>query len=292
MQMKKEDIVNSKKRMNRTKTGYFLLMLILVCLTWLSGAEPILFKNEAAADAQSLKNPGVIKNLEEAKAKLQAGVNSWNLELLRAGRDLFINCFVKEKPENAYLLYYVALADYRLATFYLSSNNKEEAEKYTVEAQKYLEKSMAADPSFGESYAFYAYLLGYEIALHPERAMNLGMASFEYFSKALEREPNNPRINLLKGTSLFYTPEAYGGGADNALEYLKKAVGLFEKEVVTDPLRPSWGKEEAYTFLGMAYGQKKEYEKAREMFRKALEINPDFGLAKTELAALDKKEPV
>jgi tetratricopeptide (TPR) repeat protein len=175
-----------------------------------------------------------------------------------------------------------------LITFYLSSSNNPEAEKSLAEAQKYLEKAMAADPSFGEADALYGYLLGLEIALHPEKAMTLGMSSFGYFSKGFEKDPENPRIHLLKGISLFYTPEAYGGGADNAMASLNKAVGLFEKDVVKDPLKPSWGKEEAYTYLGLAYKQKKDYGKAKEMLKKALEVNPEFGLAMKELSGLEK----
>jgi tetratricopeptide (TPR) repeat protein len=175
-----------------------------------------------------------------------------------------------------------------LITFYLSSSNNPEAEKSLIEAQKYLEKAMAVDPLFGEADALHGYLLGFEIALHPEKAMSLGMSSFGYFSKGFEKDPENPRIHLLKGISLFYTPEAYGGGADNAIESLTKAAGLFEKDVVKDPLKPSWGKEEAYTYLGLAYKQKKDFEKAKEMLKRALEINPEFGLAKKELSGLDK----
>ncbi|MCX6576777.1 MAG: tetratricopeptide repeat protein, partial [Candidatus Aminicenantes bacterium] len=226
--------------------------------------------------------------VQEAKAKLQAGINTWDLELLKTARNQFINCLLKAKTENASILYHIALTDYRLITFYLSSSNNPEAEKSLAEAQKYLEKAMAADPSFGEADALYACLLGFEIALHPEKAMTLGMSSFGYFSKGFEKDPENPRIHLLKGISLFYTPEAYGGGADNAMASLNKAVGLFEKDVVKDPLKPSWGKEEAYTYLGLAYKQKKDYGKAKEMLKKALEVNPEFGLAMKELSGLEK----
>jgi tetratricopeptide (TPR) repeat protein len=234
------------------------------------------------------RNASLGQNVQEAKAKLQAGVNTWDLELLKTARDLFINCLLKAKTENAYIFYHIALADYRLITFYLSSSDNPEAEKSLIEAKKYLEKAMAADPSFGEADALYGYFLGFEIALHPEKAMSLGMASFVYSAKALEKDPENPRIHLLKGLSLFYTPEAYGGGADNAMASLNKAVGLFEKDVVKDPLKPSWGKEEAYTYLGLAYKQKKDFGKAKEMLKKALEVNPEFGLAKKELSGLEK----
>jgi len=231
----------------------------------------------------------LIQKIKEAKSMLQMGVNTWNMESLKNARDLFLNLLVKEKEENAYIPYYVALCDYRLVTYYFTSAKMKEAEIYTMEGQKYLEKAMEADPSFGESFALYAALLGFEIALNQEKAMELAFKSYEYLAKALEKEPENPRINLLKGTSILFTPEQFGGGADNAMEFLNKSVNLFEKESIKDPIKPSWGKEEAYTFLGMAYKQKNEYVTAKKLLKKALEINPEFGMASRELAEIEKK---
>jgi tetratricopeptide (TPR) repeat protein len=260
----------------------FWLVLNLITYSWPQGPE----ENSPQAE-QSSK---FIQALEEAKSKLQAGLNAWNVELLKESRNLFLNLFMRQKAENVYLHYYIALADYRLATFYFTSNNKEEAEQYNSEAQKYLEKAMDMDPGFGESFALYSFLLGYEIALHPERAMGLGPKSFEYSAKAFAKDPDNPRINLLQGISLLYTPEAYGGGTDKAVNLLEKSISLFEKENIKDALKPSWGKEEAYTFLARAYAQKKEYEKAFELLKKALEINPEFGMAKETLRDLEKEK--
>jgi len=260
------------------------VLFFIFCFAPASWARhrPLCFMQRAAG------SDSLGQTIQAAKAELQAGVNTWDLERLKRARDLFINCLMKAKADNAYILYHIALADYRMITFYLSSANNPEAEKFLIEAQKYLEKAMAADSSFAEAGALYGYLLGFEIAFHPEKAMSLGMASFDYSAKALAKDPENPRIHLLKGISLFYTPEAYGGGADNALESLNKAVGFFEKDVANDALQPSWGKDEAYTYLGLAYKQKKDYGKAKEMLKKALEFNPDFGLAKKELSGLDK----
>lgn len=260
----------------------FWLGLNLITYSLAQGAE--------GNTPQAEQSSKFIQALEEAKSKLQAGVNTWNVELLKESRDLFLNLFVRQKVENAYLHYYIALADYRLTTFYFSSNSKEEAERYNSEAQEYLETGMEKDPGFGESFALYAFLLGYEIALHPEMAMSLGPKSVEYSAKALEKDPDNPRINLMQGISLLYTPEAYGGGADKAIEFLEKTISLFEKENIKDALKPSWGKEEAYTFLARAYAQKKEYDKALELLRKALEVNPEFGMAKEMLRTLEKEK--
>ena len=130
---------------------------------------------------------------------------------------------------------------------------------------------------------------GKVLEVHRDRAMVLGTKSNEYLAKAFEKDPDNPRINLMKGTSILFTPEAYGGGANNALEFLEKSISLFEKENIKNPLEPSWGKEEAYTFLGMAYEQKKEYNKAIIFLKKALEINPNYGMATLELDKIEKK---
>jgi len=265
-----------------------ILCAAAILFLFFSSAEASRPRNVFTCSFQAGGSASLVESVQEAKAKLQAGVNAWDLELLKTARNQFINCLLKAKTENASILYHVALADYRLITFYLSSSNNPEAEKSLIEAQKYLEKAMAVDPSFGEADALHGYLLGFEIALHPEKAMTLGMSSFEYFSKGFEKDPENPRIHLLKGISLFYTPEAYGGGTDNAIESLTRAAGLFDKEVVIDPLKPSWGKEEAYTYLGLAYKQKKDYKKAKEMLKKALEVNPEFGLAMKELSGLEK----
>lgn len=230
-----------------------------------------------------------IQKIKEAKSKLQKGINTWHPEPIKEARNLFLHLLIKNREENVYLLYYLALCDYRITAYYLASNQMDEAEKYNAEGQKYLEKAMAADPSLGELYALYAISLGCEIAFHEEKAMTLGFQIFEYYSKAFEKEPENQRINLLKGISDLYTPEAYGGGPDAAIESLNKSVIFFEKEKSKDPVKPSWGKEEAYTFLGMAYKQKKEYDKAKEFLEKALDVNPSFSLATMELKQIENK---
>ena len=68
--------------------------------------------------------------------------------------------------------------------------------------------------------------------------------------------------------------------------YTRRAI---EKEKIEDPLKPSWGKDEAYTFLGIAYNQKGDKNKAAEFFKKALEVNPDFGMAKDEWEKINKE---
>ncbi len=218
-----------------------------------------------------------------AKELLKKGVDTWDPELMKKSRDRLLGLMAKEKNGSLYHLYYIALCDYRLATYYLTLAQMDKAEPYIKEGQDYLKKGMETNPDFGELDAFYAYMLGFEIALKPEKAMSLGFQIFQYFGKAFQKSPDNPRVHYLKGVSDLYTPVEYGGGADAAIKTLAKSLELFEGEKIEDPVLPSWGKDEAYTFLGMAYNQKGDKDRAAELFKMALDINPEFMLAKDEL---------
>ncbi len=242
----------------------------------------------AGASGHTAGQEALVQGLRSAQKTLQAGMDAWDPDKFLAARDQFLGLLVMQKESGGLLSYYVGLADFRLASYYLASGKTAEADRFASEGQQYLEKATQVDPKFAEALALNGYLVGIEVALHPDQAMELGMKSFEYLNRGLALEPDNPRIQYLNGSYLMYVPEAYGGGADRALESLAKAVALFEKEAVTDPLRPSWGKDEALTYLGMAYAKKNDAERARGCFRKALAVNPAFGLAKSELAKIDK----
>jgi imidazolonepropionase-like amidohydrolase len=245
--------------------------------------------SKTAGDAPSYQSdPSVVEQIKGAKELLKQGVDTWDPEVMKKARDRFLGLLAKDKQESLYLIYYIALSDFRLINYYMASAEMDKAETYTKESQMYLEKAMNMDANFGELDALYASLLGFEIALHQEKAMSLGYQIYQNFGKAFQKSPNNPRVHYLKGVSDLFTPEQFGGGPDAAISSLTKSIELFEKEDIQDPVKPSWGEDEAYTFLGMAYNQKGETEKAREAFKKALEINPEFGLAKDEQKKIEK----
>jgi tetratricopeptide (TPR) repeat protein len=241
-----------------------------------------------AVGIPSAPQDALLQSLREAQAALQAGLNAWDGEKLAEARDRFLGLLVGQKEPAAMFSYYVGLADFRLAVFQLGAGRIDECGRFIAEGEQYLEKAFQKDAKFGEALALHGYLLGLEIALHPDQAMILGPKSAEDMDGGLALDPDNPRIQYLQGSYWLYVPEAYGGGADRALPFLEKAAALFDKETVTDPLRPSWGRAEAYAYLGIAYGRKNDKTKARDYLRRALAVNPDFGLAKTELAKVEK----
>lgn len=264
--------------MSRLSHGFLIAASAAVLAAGLPGPG-------AAAQAGA-GNPELTARIIQARDALQEGWNTWDGEKMKASRDQLLGLILQGGGNNARLFYYAGLAEYRLVVHAFSVEKTDEAGTSVGQARKYLEKAMELRPDWGEPPAMVGTLLGYEIALNPSRAMELGMKTFSYFGQAESKEPQNPRVRLLKGLSLFYWPVEFGGGADNALRVLEEVVELFGKEKPADPLQPSWGLEEALTFMARAYAQKGDKVRAEECLNKALAANPRFGLARQELENL------
>jgi len=70
----------------------------------------------------------------------------------------------------------------------------------------------------------------------------------QYLQKALAKDPDNPRANLLLAQSSLFTPEQFGGDKQAGYKLLKRANQLYATEP-TDPIAPTWGKDIAAQLL-------------------------------------------
>lgn len=80
----------------------------------------------------------------------------------------------------------------------------------------------------------------------------------ENLQKAKDLNEENPRIYYLKGTSLFFTPKMFGGGAKKALPYFEKAEPMFAKEEKSDMTNPHWGAMANKYFIVQCKNNKEE----------------------------------
>jgi hypothetical protein len=71
-------------------------------------------------------------------------------------------------------------------------------------------------------------------------------------AKAKKMDVDNPRVYMLEGTNLLYTPEQFGGGKKVAKPILEKAMEKFATFKPESPLHPSWGQGQAGYMLGEA----------------------------------------
>jgi len=213
------------------------------------------------------------------KTHLAGAVNSWDITELMAARSYFERLADAGKMEWL-SRYYTGLASNRIVQYYLGQNDKKQARRFVDDAIGQLERSIELKDSFAESYALLSNLLGTKIGLKPILGMRLGAKSGVLMSKAMQLDPNNPRVLLISGQNAFYTPKMFGGGKNKSMEKLTRAVACFDTATVQNPVLPEWGHEEAHAWLGRLYAEQENFPEAEAHYLKALEINPGYGWVK------------
>ncbi len=183
--------------------------------------------------------------------------------------------------------YYLALNNYKICT--ILYNDKEESEKYLESSKETIQKSIEGKDDFADSHALFASVLGMELGFNPKLGMINGMKSAQELEKAKKLAPENPRVYMVEGTSKLYTPKIFGGGVNKAIILFEKAEELFLKEK-NQGIYPDWGKDEIYVWLGNAYGKKEDDSTAIKFYKKALEVNPEYGWAKEILREIDQNQ--
>ena len=218
--------------------------------------------------------------LEKWKDALRIAVDSTQLEEVIKLEDRF-RSVPDDHPRVAYARYYAGLANYRLNTIF-QTLSKDRRKKHLNEAAKMLEAAVETKPDFPDAQALLASVYGIK-ASGFFSGMKYGPMSQNAMEKALKQGPENPRVRMLNGVGLLNKPSMVGGSVTGAIEEFKRAAELFTVYDTENPLLPEWGHAENYAWLGQAYKENGEPEKAREAYEQALEINPDYGWVVKEL---------
>ncbi len=145
-----------------------------------------------------------------------------------------------EKTE--WLPLYYASFSYIMISFQEPENAKKD--QYLDQAQKYLDLAMLLDSNESELHMLQGFLFPARINIDPmARGMRYMADLNKSLDKALELNPDNPRVYYLKASMTLYTPEAFGGGASKALPLFRMADEKFKIFVPETSISPNWGKE-------------------------------------------------
>ena len=134
---------------------------------------------------------------------------------------------------------------------YLGFMGKDEAEKdkYLDQADANLKAAEAIGPN-DELAVLKAYIAQARMVVDPmNRWQQYGPLFQAGLEKAKTLNPNNPRIYVLEGSSLMYTPEQFGGGPGAACPVLKRASEKFATFKPTSDLAPIWGEKQIEPML-------------------------------------------
>jgi len=145
-----------------------------------------------------------------------------------------------EKKE--WLPLYYASFSYIMISFKETDNARKD--QYLDQAQKYLDQAMSIELNESELFMLQGFLYPSRINIDP---MNRGMTFMGKMNaaldKALELNPDNPRVYYLRATMTANMPEAFGGGAAKALPLYQKAAEKFDLFKPKSEIHPNWGKE-------------------------------------------------
>jgi tetratricopeptide (TPR) repeat protein len=184
-------------------------------------------------------------------------------------------------PNDGLIIHYQGYALYRQALFVSQS---QDASPIFERARDILAKSLNRR-ILPETHSLMSAIDGQLIDRNPSRAMELGMQSQGSTNAAIRSGPANPRVWLIRGQGAIFTPSEYGGGLDVAEEYLKRSVELFASDAPKAG-EPAWGKAEAFAWLGQVYEKKGDKTKAAEMYKKAIDVSPNYRYAQLLAATL------
>jgi tetratricopeptide (TPR) repeat protein len=235
--------------------------------------------------AQAPALTGAAKWADSAAREIDRATITSDLARLQAVRTLLDRALVAF-PNDPLLLHYQGFELFRESGLLDGLRRSAEVPALMEKARAILERSNSLKP-MPETHALLSSVLGRMIGADPEQAMTLGPQSQEEMGAAVATGANNPRVWLLRSIGSIYTPVEYGGGLPIAEDQLNKAIEFFNNDHPVVPA-PSWGKAEAYAWLGQVL-QKENKPGAAAAYDKALALEPNYLWVKSVLLPSVKK---
>ena len=148
---------------------------------------------------------------------------------------------IASAEKSKWLPYYYA--SYCCAISSLLDTTISKKDTYLDRADEYINIADSLKQDNSEIYTLKGLISQMRLMVNPmERWQKYGPLANNYFKKAKELDPTNPRPDYLIGQSLLYTPVQFGGGKEVARPILEKSMKKYESFKVENSISPDWGK--------------------------------------------------
>jgi hypothetical protein len=143
--------------------------------------------------------------------------------------------------KNQWLPYYYAA--YCQVNYGFLEKDKSKSDAIADKATELINKADAMVPNNSEVSCIKSMIASCHMMVNPmQRYQQYGEESSNNIESAMEQDPTNPRPYLLKGQTLKYTPEQFGGGCGTAKPELQTALDKYAVFKPASELHPTWGK--------------------------------------------------
>lgn len=176
--------------------------------------------------------------------------------------------------------YEKALAMYGFLNSTMADQDEKAFDKYYDDTIGQLEE-LAAQPEYSaRAKAILSAVYGLAIAYDGWKGMFLGSKSSSLIGEAYSQSNKDPLVVKLYASNKFYTPKAFGGDLEVAIEQNALAIELFESNGDTVN---NWMYLDALAHLGVMQRRNGEISLAIETYHRTLDIEPEFGWVKFSL---------
>ncbi len=186
--------------------------------------------------------------------------------------------------DKKFVHYAAAYASWESA---VQSSNPAESRSAVTDALGQLTEAVTLDEKFGEAYILLAAVQAQNASLS-EMPVPYDPGVTAALARAQVLDAKNPRLALAQGIAAFVAPRAVGAEPNAAEEALKRADALFAGGA-GGASWPNWGRAQTQAWLGRVLARKGDVAGARQAYRSALTLQPDYVWVKSVLLpALDK----
>lgn len=156
----------------------------------------------------------------------------------------------QKEPKEWLPAYYVALA-HDMAFNMTQDQTKQEL--FAKRAEEFINKADALNPDNSEIYVLKSMISSLFIRINPMvNGQKYGPIAAAQLEKAMKLDPENPRVYLQKGLTLFFTPEQWGGNKAQGKVMFETADKKFVAFKPASTIHPVWGQKMNNMFLEMA----------------------------------------
>ncbi len=143
--------------------------------------------------------------------------------------------------KDKWLPYYYSSWVYTIASF--SDTSKTKKDGYLDKADNFISFADSLEPDNSEIFNLKGMIAQARLQIDPmNRWMKYGAISDQFFKKAMAIDSLNPRPEYLIGVGIYYTPQQFGGGPENAKPYLEKSLAKFNQFEPENDIAPNWGR--------------------------------------------------
>jgi hypothetical protein len=183
---------------------------------------------------------GAMKKLQE-QLKTAQSKEEW-LNISQGFERIASNEAKKWQPS-----YWAAYAYIRVA-----QREKEVSKKDAIldKADEWIEKGLKINATNDELLILKAMSAQARLPVDPmSRWMKYGPIIGMSLEQAKKINASNPRIYLINGENIYFTPKEFGGGKSKALPLFEQAEGLYKDTKIDNDFLPKWGIEELNYFI-------------------------------------------